>query len=77
MITYISTGSQAVKLCDQVIEMCRTESTSPSRLDMKKVQQILEDVLCEVSQNVGTIEVIRKPRRKLKHWSGQNEAGDI
>ena len=43
---------------------------------MKDVQQILEDPLCGVSENVVTTEVMRKPRRKLKHWSGQDQAGD-
>ena len=76
---YISTRPQAVELCEQVIEMCGTESINPSttRLDMKVVQQSLEDTLCGVSRDVAAVEVkTRKRRKNLKHCPGQNQAGD-
>ena len=74
-----STGTQAVEFCEQVIEMCGTESINPStsRLDMKVVQQSLEDTLCGESRDVAAVEVnTKKQSKNLKHGPGQNQAGD-
>ena len=62
-----------------MIEMCGTESINPStsRLDMKVVQQSLEDTLCGESRDVAAVEVnTKKQSKNLKHGPGQNQAGD-
>ena len=74
-----STETQSVEFCEQVIEMCGTESINPStsRLDMKVVQQSLVDTFCGESRDVAAVEVkTRKRSKNLKHCPGQNQAGD-